>query len=87
MKTISLKIPDDVFEKVEKYRKSEKKNRTSYVMEAVVEYNKKVERKDLGEKLRKEALEDRKLTREIIDEFDHLSNEGLERNDWDEKTI
>lgn len=78
MKTISLKMPDEVFKKIEEYRKRANKNRTSYVMQAVTEYNKKLEREALGEKLRNEALQDRELTREIIDELDHLSNEGLE---------
>lgn len=75
-------MPEDIYKKVEKYRKSLDKNRSSYVMEAVVEYTKKLEREELREQLAKEAKEDRELYREIIDEYDHLSNEGLENDDW-----
>ncbi|WP_425389461.1 hypothetical protein [Ekhidna sp.] len=84
MKTISLKIPDDVYEKVEKYRKAMDKNRSGYVMEAVMEYTRKKEREELKEQLAKEINEDRNLNREIIDEYDHLSNEGLEnlKDEW-----
>ncbi|REE00576.1 hypothetical protein [Marinoscillum furvescens] len=77
MKTISLKVPDDVYEKIESYRKRENMNRTSYVMEAVVAYNRKIERDELARKLQAEAKNDRKLNREIIDDFDHLSDEGI----------
>lgn len=55
MKTISLKVPDDVYEKIESYRKRENMNRTSYVMEAVVAYNRKIERDELARKLQAEA--------------------------------
>lgn len=84
MKTISLKIPDDVYEKVEKYRKSMDKNRSSYVMEAVVAYTKNLEREELAEQIRREVEADKDLYKEIIEEYDHLSIEGLDKlnDEW-----
>ncbi|MFY0607857.1 MAG: hypothetical protein JXR10_14155 [Cyclobacteriaceae bacterium] len=78
MKTISLKVPDDIYEKIETYRKLDNKNRTSYVMEAVVAYTKNIEREELKEQLKNEAIADKEADRRILDELDHLSNEGLD---------
>ncbi|MEQ8241598.1 MAG: hypothetical protein RIA69_20465 [Cyclobacteriaceae bacterium] len=84
MKTISLKISDELFEKIERYRVAENLNRSSYVTEAVVAYTKSIERERLKEQLKKEAIKDKELSRNIIDELDHLSNEGLSHphKDW-----
>jgi metal-responsive CopG/Arc/MetJ family transcriptional regulator len=87
MKTISLKIPDDVYEKVEKYRKSMDKNRSSYVMEAVVEYTRNLEREELADKLRKEAIttsKEYKEYKEEIEEWDVTLMDGLSDDDWPE---
>jgi len=84
MKSISLKVPDEVFEKIETYRKLENMNRSSYVMEAVVSYSKNLEREQLREQLKKESIMDKELYEEEIKEWDHMSNEGLEtlNDDW-----
>ncbi|WP_089356396.1 ribbon-helix-helix domain-containing protein [Ekhidna lutea] len=87
MKTISLKIPDDVYEKVEKYRKAMDKNRSGYVMEAVMEYTKNKEREELREQLKKESkmvAEDYERFREEIEEWDVTLMDGLDDDEWPE---
>jgi len=81
MKTISLNVPDGVFEKLEKYRKAENMNRTSYVMEAVVEYNRKLEREELRKKLHEEIELDREVDKEIIEEWDVTIGDNLDDED------
>lgn len=87
MKTISLKLPDDVYEKLEKYRKTMDKNRSSYVKEAVVEYTKKLEREELREELKKESTmvaEDYERYGEEIEALDATLTDGLEVEEWPE---
>lgn len=73
MKTISLKMSDDVYNKVEKFRKEKKMNRSSYLIQAIVEHNQKLEREALRKKLEKES--------EMINEQYHQLHEEIE--DWD----
>lgn len=82
MKTISLKVPDELYEKMEKYRISENQNRSNYVMEAIVEYTKKIEREELKSKLKEELDRDRELNKGIIEEWDGTVTDGLEDEDW-----
>lgn len=82
MKTISLKMPDEVFEKVEKHRKAGKLNRSGYILEAVRAYNRQLERDALGQQLREEAKNDRELTKEIIEEWDVTTGDGLEDDEY-----
>ena len=87
MKTISLKIPDDVFEKVEKYRKAMDKNRSGYVMEALVEYIRKKEHEELREQLQKESkmvAEDYERFRDEMAEWDVTLLDGLDNDEWPE---
>ena len=87
MKTISLKLPDDVYEKLEKYRKTMDKNRSSYVKEAVVEYTKKLERAELREELKKESMivaEDYERLKEEMEDWDATLSDGLEADEWPE---
>ncbi len=87
MKTISLKVPDEVYEQIETIRKRENKNRSSYVMEAVVAYSKNIEREALREKLRKESLEtahEYKKFKEELEDFDVTMFDGLTDEDWDD---
>lgn len=81
MKTISLKVPDDVYERIEANRKRENKNRTSFVMEAVAEYNKKLEREELRKKLEEEIESDRENTKMVIEEWDVTVDDGLKDGD------
>ncbi len=85
MKTISLKMPDDLFEKMEKYRAEENLNRSSYVMEAVMEYTKKIEREELRKKLEVEAritAEEYAGFKEEMKDWDATLMDGLEAEDW-----
>ena len=66
-------MPEDIYKKVEKYRKSMNKNRSSYVMEAVVEYTRKKEREELEEQLREAA-------KNTAQQYGKIKNE---LRDWD----
>lgn len=83
MKTISLKVPDELYERIEANRKRENKNRTSFVMEAVAEYNKKLEREELRKKLEEEIESDRNHSKEVISEWDVAVGDGLDDLDDD----
>lgn len=69
-------MPYDLFEKMEKYRAAENLNRSSYVMEAVAEYTKKMEREYLRIALEKESklvrAESLKFAKEMEGLDDHL---------------
>ncbi|MFT4834295.1 MAG: metal-responsive CopG/Arc/MetJ family transcriptional regulator [Marinoscillum sp.] len=80
MKTISLKVPDDVYERIETNRKRENMNRSSYVMEAVVAYSKTIEREKLGEQLRKESIqtaEEYETFKSELEDFEGALMDGL----------
>ncbi len=78
MKTISFKISDEMFERIEKYRKINNLNRTSYVNEAIETYTRVKEREDLHKKLRKEAKAIEKGSKQIIEEWDTTVGDGLD---------
>lgn len=85
MKTISLKMPDELYEKVEKYRKLENINRTSYVLEALAAYNRSLEREALRSRLQEEskiASKERQKFRAEMDIWDNTIFDGLEDEDW-----
>lgn len=80
MKTISLKVPDDVYERIEANRKRENMNRSSYVMEALATYSKQKEREELGEKLRKESIqtaEEYEAFKSEFEDFEGTLMDGL----------
>ncbi len=66
-------MPDDLYEKMEKFRAVENLNRSSYVMEAVAEYTKKIERENLRIRLQEES-------RRISEEYEKFKDE---LKDWD----
>lgn len=75
MKTISLKIDDDIFEATEKIVKTRKKPRNRYINEALDFYNKAQQREILREKYRVSSLLVREDNQEILREFEALDDE------------
>lgn len=75
MKTISLKLDDDIFEATEKILKQQKKPRNRYINEALNYFNKMKEREILKEKLQISSLLVREDNMEILREFEALEDE------------
>lgn len=67
-------MPEEIYEKVEKYRKAMDKNRSGYVMEAVVEYTKKLEREELEEQLREASKKTARQYEKMKDELKDWDN-------------
>lgn len=75
MKTISLKLDDDIFEQTENIVKQQKKPRSRYINEALAYFNKMKEREILREKLRISSLLVREDNLEVLREFEALQDE------------
>lgn len=75
MKTISLKLDDDIFEQTEILVKKEKKPRNRYINEALDYFNKMKEREALKEQIRQESLVCREESMKILKEFEALEDE------------
>lgn len=75
MKTISLKLDDDIFERTENILKQQKKARNRYINEALDYFNKMKEREILKEKLRISSLLVREDNMEVLREFEALEDE------------
>lgn len=75
MKTISLKIDDDIFKETESIIKKKKKARNRYINEALDFYNKAQNREILRETLQRESLLVREESMEVLREFEALEDE------------
>ncbi|GAB4233782.1 MAG: hypothetical protein Tsb0034_07160 [Ekhidna sp.] len=74
MKTVTIKMSDELFEKVESIRKKEGKNRSSYLIDLVEKKIKENERERLAEKLREESLQVAKQYEKMKDELKDWDN-------------
>ncbi len=79
MKTISLKIDDEIFGETEKILSRIKKNRTRYINDALDSYNKQQRRILLEQKLKYESDLVKKDSLDVLNEF--------ERMDYGDETI
>lgn len=75
MKTISLKIDEDIFKETENILRTKKKARNRYINEALDFYNKNQQREILREKLHKSSLLVREDNMEVLKEFEALNDE------------
>lgn len=75
MKTISLKIDNDIFAETEKILENSKQPRNRYINEAIDYYNKIQQREILKEKLRKESLLVREESMKVLKEFEALEDD------------
>lgn len=75
MKTISLKIDENIFNETENILKTKKKPRNRYINEALDFYNKTQKREILREKLRESSLLVRDENMKVLQEFEALNDE------------
>ena len=75
MKTISLKIDDDIFMETEDILKTKKKPRNRYINEAIDFYNKAQQREMLRAQLKRESLLVREESMKVLKEFEALEDE------------
>jgi hypothetical protein len=76
MKTLSLKLDDEIFDEAEKMTAKLKLARNRYINEAVNIYNLFNKRRLLKKQLEKESKLTRKDTMEILQEFEKLIDEN-----------
>lgn len=75
MKTISLKIDDEIFEQTEILVKQQKKPRNRYINEALAYFNKMQEREALKEQMQRESYLVREESMKVLKEFEALEDE------------
>ena len=74
-KSISLKLDNELFEQTEKYVKKLGISRSRYVADALVAYNRHLEREELAKQLKKEVAMVRESSMEVLAEFEALDDE------------
>jgi hypothetical protein len=72
MKTISLKIEDDIFLETEAVVSRLKKSRNRYINEAIDHFNRMHKRKMISEKLKKESYAVREDSMNILKDFEDI---------------
>lgn len=75
MKTLSLKLDDNIFNETEDVLTKVKKSRNRYINEAVDYYNRINKRNLLAQKLAKESRLVKKESLSVLDEFERLDDE------------
>ncbi len=75
MKTLSLKLDDNIFNETEVVLKKIKKSRNRYINEAVDNYNRINKRNLIGHKLIKESKLIAKESMSVLSEFEALNDE------------
>jgi metal-responsive CopG/Arc/MetJ family transcriptional regulator len=82
MKSILLKLDDKLFEETDKYVKSEKTNRSSYIKDAIEQYNKWHKKRALEEQITKEVelLKRPDPDNELKKEFESASVSDLQKH-------
>jgi len=77
-KAILLKLKGDIFLETEEILKAHKQSRNSYISEALDFFNKVNKRKMLAKKLAKESFLSRKVSLEVLEEFEDMEDEIFE---------
>lgn len=75
MKTLSLKLDDEIFDETEELTSKLKLARNRYINEAVSIYNLYNRRKLLKKQLKKESILTSKDSMEVLNEFEKLIDE------------
>ncbi|HOS49565.1 MAG TPA: hypothetical protein PLG57_13055 [Bacteroidia bacterium] len=76
MKTLSLKLDDDIFESTESISSKLNVARNRYINDALRIYNKFNEKKMLKKQLQKESRIVAKNSMEVLAEFEKIANEN-----------
>jgi ribosome-binding ATPase YchF (GTP1/OBG family) len=77
MKTITLKTEDSFFEKVTSLAKELHLSKSELIRQSIAEFEKNVRNKKLKEKMMRSSLKVREANREIVDDFDGTTEDGL----------
>jgi DNA-binding protein len=72
MKSLSLKMDDDIFSETEKITEKIQKNRNRYINEAVAFYNLLQKRRILSKQLQKESVNVQAESMKVLAEFEKL---------------
>lgn len=83
MKTISLKVDDDIFRETEKIVGELKQARNRYINEALAHYNRSQRRKLLAAQLKAESAMVREDSMEVLRELEPTLGETLEDQPYD----
>jgi len=75
MKTLSLKLDDEIFEETDRIAGKLNIARNRYINEALEVYNKMVSRKFLKEKLQKESNQIGRSSMEILKELERITDD------------
>ncbi len=75
MKTLSLKLDDDVFEEADRIAGKLNIARNRYINEALEAYNMLISRKLLKEKLSKESDQVSKTSMEVLKELERITDD------------
>jgi len=76
MKTLSLKLDDEIFFETENVINHLKKSRNRYINDALDYYNKVQKRKLMGDRLEKESILVRENSLQVLNEFEAIDYEG-----------
>lgn len=74
MKTLSLKLDDEIFEETDRIAGKLNIARNRYINEALEAYNRLVSREILKEKLRRESNQVRKTSMEVLSELEKITD-------------
>ncbi len=74
MKTLSLKLDDEIFEETDRIAGKLNIARNRYINEALEAYNRLVSREILKEKLRRESNQVSKTSMEVLSELEKISD-------------
>ncbi|MCB0645144.1 MAG: hypothetical protein KDC49_00680 [Saprospiraceae bacterium] len=74
MKTISLKIEDDIFQEAEKILSKQKISRNRYINMAIESFNAQERRKILSQQLKKESTMVKDDSMIVLQEFENLGD-------------
>jgi predicted transcriptional regulator len=75
MKTLSLKLDDEVFEETDRIAGKLNIARNRYINEALEAYNMLISRKLLKEKLRRESNQVSKTSMEVLNELEKITDD------------
>ncbi|MBK0384279.1 hypothetical protein I5M32_15025 [Pedobacter sp. SD-b] len=80
MKSILLKIDDELFEELEEVCKETKTTKTGFIKKAIISYQKKIEEIKLSKQFARESLMVREDSMNINKEFEITLLDGLNDN-------
>jgi hypothetical protein len=78
MKSILLKIEDDLFNEVERLAKEINISKTGFIKKAIIAYKKAIQEKTIAGQLAKESFMVREDSMKINSEFDITLSDGLD---------